>query len=696
MQGSKDRDVGEDAPLSLSIKPEIMDDNSCDAKSPAPVSTVNDSDQNPTPITSVSDMIYPPVTFSPYLTSPVAEYTGQIYPNTLMTSKPTQSPNPYPSPSDRKPLVFRPSEYKKSERGLSYLFPSLADQQLSLLDKVKVTVMRHKNNYFLNWGEEELKKIDPIVRPKMIVTKDLYKEYCHRNAMKYDSNLQFCMESPEAWAQDFRDRLAKPPSEGGFHSLCEVKQEAGRLWKEHSGRYKMHNVVKAQMDMNNEAAKHIRSEIKVKKRHRGHYEVPEERQSPSSPHSSPGSVSSLQRPLSRYSPAGVMGMLPYTPHSSPYDSMTDVSVENSHKRRRLDDSCSSAASSPQILEEHRDVAGKCQHLYSPSDEGSVYMPALPITLSLPPAEDIMLAAPDSDSLFQPLPLTLSVSQQIAVWMERHRNNYYLAVPPEAIQHLHPLLKPHFVVNDAVYQRFLSKDMVTMFDHVYRILSSSQDWAIQYQDRLSKDVMDGGFSSLEEALAEAVDLWNRFLSEEKTSQVCSKCHLINCNCFKSMQQWTGVGEKGSSPIISSPATQDGSVQAVVLGGLQGFPTSTPNLSQSDLSNHEVLDLSIPSSSSSSLSNGASLQGTSTTTSSGGSGGNGSPAWTQALIWSSRERLRDALREDPTCSWHTRLQPHMATLRQNLRPDYACPSDVADCRVDLVLAVLQQHFTMAAQQ
>ena len=122
---------------------------------------------------------------------------------------------------------------------------------MSLADKVRVTVTRHKNNYFLGWTEEELRTLDAVVRPKMPVTQDIYREYCHRNAMKYDSNLQFACESPEPWAVEFRSRLTLPPSDGGFSSLCEVKLEAGRLWREHSGRYRMHNIVKWQMGMNN-------------------------------------------------------------------------------------------------------------------------------------------------------------------------------------------------------------------------------------------------------------------------------------------------------------------------------------------------------------------------------------------------------------------------------------------------------------
>jgi hypothetical protein len=92
--------------------------------------------------------------------------------------------------------------------------------------QVRVTVARHKNNYFLGWTEDQLRQLDPIVRPRVPVTPAIYREYCHRNAMKYDSNLQFACESPEPWAAEFRRRLAMSPAEGGFTSLCEVSMFA--------------------------------------------------------------------------------------------------------------------------------------------------------------------------------------------------------------------------------------------------------------------------------------------------------------------------------------------------------------------------------------------------------------------------------------------------------------------------------------
>ena len=89
------------------------------------------------------------------------------------TSAPTPR-TPKKSPGERQSSSV---DYRRSERGLSFLFPSFSDHGMSLLDKVRITVARHKNNYFLGWTAEQLARLDPIVRPKVPVTPAVYREY---------------------------------------------------------------------------------------------------------------------------------------------------------------------------------------------------------------------------------------------------------------------------------------------------------------------------------------------------------------------------------------------------------------------------------------------------------------------------------------------------------------------------------------
>ncbi len=725
--------------------------------------------------------------------APVYANMQQMPINVMPTS------SPYPPAIDgtkNKTLVFRPSEYKKSERGLSFLFPSLADQQLSLLDKVKITVMRHKSNYFLNWKEEELMKVDPMVRPKLVVTKELYKEYCHRNAMKYDSNLQYAMESPETWAQDFRDRLSKPPSEGGFHSLCEVKQEAGRLWKEYSGKYKMHNVVKAQMDLNNERSAYMRKGSRARHKTQEKVVPPavtdtsrthfisrirsassspgmEELHSPSSLAASPNSAMSvsstparssrsansspvsMQRPLTQVSPSSTPGGMPYreaihfphTPSGSPYSSSNDLSIsmDDSRKRRRNDDGYGgSTESSPRVLEENGEHLWKQPRLVAegedrksegdgtPAPAGSPFAqrpinwkaPNLnlsQVTLSqarMPftvahhqgeqPSQDVpqegILSDPHSecaiegldsvDTLFVPLPSHLSVAQQLAIWLQRHTNNYYLGISKEHLLTLDPLLQPHMMVTEETYRRFISNSMVCMFDRVGKIMASSASWAKMFQDRVHKKPHEGGFMNVEEALSEAVDLWKQNVEVEEDSM--NRGEQQAAVYVPSDQPVSGrlpYMEQETQHSQPSPAHQD---KMLCLPGGAPFkmePGTAPSLGEPpphlvqppatpDLS-HQALDLTVTS-----MPGGSTVPCTSATHS---SSPNRNAAILQHTVWRCRERLHHFCRDDPISSWQERLHPYIGTLRDKLGEDYTCPQRVSDCMVDLLLAVLSEELS-----
>ena len=645
--------------------------------------------------------------------------SAPVTPSSSVASTPTPDQN-------RKSLIFKPSEYKKSERGLSFLFPSLADQQLSLLDKVRITVLRHKHNYFLGWSEETLQQLDALVRPKMMVTRQLYKEYCHRNAMKYDSNLQFALESTEPWADEFRSRLTRPPSEGGFHSLCEVKQEAGRLWREFSGRYKMHNVVKSQMDLNSEVtavyltgdlredfssrAKHKAGDsgdglleppkgrpraisdltddrnASLRARHkaslidgssvssrmefphdsvsctstlgssysrcrspsplsvsvmddqqvtrRGSFLASDEgvtqtRSANSSP--SPSSRSALSSPgiqgspyittvapgltvMSRSansSPLTVGLIHPsarYNPLSVPYSQTlqrpapvsasaeTDSAIQQNtmpsnsafrleqpgtNRKRSFEMSAITGAckteedSSParpkasRVMDsdskshEMLDMSRKEEDLPRSSDTEANGQSQRRLFSSLghtsdssrmslydsPQAEhhtggsskmmkvskfsgmsrDLQHPHPDThsdveskgadredaiDTLFKPMPSEFSVAEQLHVWLQRHRHNYFLGYTMEQLCQVEPHLRPQYVVTPDVYRRFISESMVSMFDKVSQILQSESAWASPYQSRVDKAPSDGGFTSIEEALSEALDLCNTYIELNK--------------------------------------------------------------------------------------------------------------------------------------------------------------------------------------
>ena len=431
----------------------------------------------------------------------------------------------------KKNISGRNNDYRKSERGLSYLFPSLIDQQLSLLDKVRITVLRHKNNYFLRWSEEQLKRVDPLVRPKVKVTRELYKEYCHRNAMKYDSNLQFAMESQTSWAVEFRDRLIKPPNEGGFHSLCEVKQEAGRLWKEFSGRYKMHNVVKAQMDMNSEQSK--TAAMFVERSESVYSSTLDDASDFRSTASSPGPrLDRITSPIRKFiSRSANSSPTPVCEEPTLRYATADFPIEmhSSRKRKQSNDSGCASLPSPTNGTVDPDIY-KHNFAYKPTPITAI--PAEAHMLGVTPlrtnfalhesmshdnyihakiprlqkSSSGMASEITNSMLFAPLPPELSVVNQLLVWLQRHRNNYFIGCSQAQIDKLNPFLRPLYVVTPDALKSHVSPTMFAMFDKVEEVMTSQSVWAKGYQEKLGLPPEQGGFRTIEEALTDAMDIW----------------------------------------------------------------------------------------------------------------------------------------------------------------------------------------------
>lgn len=604
------------------------------------------------------------------------------------------------------------TEYRRSERGLSFLFPSFSDHNMSLMEKVQITITRHKNNYFLGWDEAALDKLDPLVRPKMVVTPEIYKEYCHRNAMKYDSNLQFAMESTEPWAQDFRKKLSLPASEGGFTSLCEVKLEAGRLWREYSGKYRMHNIVKWQMDLNSNTvpAKSpgagLTSETRCNKF--GFRKIQRRARLKDQRMSIQRSMSSLQN--------GSLLSMRNGSSLSPQDG-SHAFTQNTHgfEHLRKGSSCRSPlagsfseGASPKVfsqgdappgdmcrvsrsLDNSPSMGGSCDGTASSAsvagDAGCspTMMPSPKATAAPRHAES------SNDFLFVPLPRQMPVAQQLFVWLERHNNNYFLGFPKEALASLHSYLRPQVVVTRDVFQRHIPESMVDVLSKIKWMMSSTEDWAIKFCERLAKKHTDGGFSTFEEALTEAVVLWHinkdrrvpeRSLAvsdpkavgidlkaevrrqSHKDNDSHSKVSVTNtletslspvnrqdCNRppkesdasakSRSLQTKEDGESRDAFHVKSAPLESVGDVAAAVC---------SPRLGQS----HEV-------------NLGSLLQ----------------------LLWNLRQALHVLCQDSAAESWQQRLAPFLPVLQRVVGASYVAPSTSSSCIVDLVMAVLHRH-------
>ena len=62
---------------------------------------------------------------------------------------------------------------------MRYLFPAPAESA-SLLEKAQIWVQRHNHKYFVGWDEDQLAKVDTVLRPLQPITPDMYKLHMNR------------------------------------------------------------------------------------------------------------------------------------------------------------------------------------------------------------------------------------------------------------------------------------------------------------------------------------------------------------------------------------------------------------------------------------------------------------------------------------------------------------------------------------
>jgi hypothetical protein len=88
--------------------------------------------------------------------------------------------------------------------GISSLFPDFP-KQMSVMDRVKIIIQRHKNNYFKNWSTQELDDADVchIPRPLQDITDNIFKEHIKKNEVTRNRKLQFCIVAAESATQEY-------------------------------------------------------------------------------------------------------------------------------------------------------------------------------------------------------------------------------------------------------------------------------------------------------------------------------------------------------------------------------------------------------------------------------------------------------------------------------------------------------------
>jgi len=588
-------------------------------------------------------------------------------------SAPSTPKTPKKSPGERQSSSV---DYRRSERGLSFLFPSFSDHGMSLLDKVRITVARHKNNYFLGWTDDQLARLDPIVRPKVPVTPAVYREYCHRNAMKYDSNLQFACESPEPWAAEFRARLTLPPADGGFSSLCEVKLEAGRLWREHSGRYRMHNIVKWQMGMNSAvlangtSAPATSAAVAPVK--------PDKTRGKNSP-----SINVVEHQLT----------CPGLDRHQPSTSAVAVSSDNVRQRAVFLPGVLSVTAPPvsvALSSSALFVSPVCSvtPMFAAGQLSLASTAATETSRNSSSSSDVLdmsvtsasASTDDSGLLFEPLPDDMPAASQLQVWLERHRRGYFVDAPSPSssvvgdpiVDYVRPRRWP---VTAALLDAQIPAGVVEVLRKIDRLLSLPVDRlptpVRRFRERLhAVPGSDDSFATFEEAVTEALSACRTAeveglsanggvvvgTSRHRKRKRSRPEHAMSCTYNEASAsdgvQMSSNGTERPIDCISSDDDDDDDDGSLVVA-LPPSGNTSPTSVQSE-SPSSVASLSVDA--------------------------------VQQMLWTSRTALHDACVTDPALSWDERLVPVRATLRSCIGRDYVTPAQSHAAAVDLVLAVL----------
>ena len=598
--------------------------------------------------------------YSPGVSTDIGLRPGS--PNSSLLAPPPLK-TPKKSPGERQSSAV---DYRRSERGLSFLFPSFSDHGMSLLDKVRITVARHKNNYFLGWTTDQLSRLDPVVRPKVPVTPAVYREYCHRNAMKYDSNLQFACESPEPWAAEFRARLTLPPADGGFTSLCEVKLEAGRLWREHSGRYRMHNIVKWQMGMNS-AVLANGSAVTASAR--------------------PG------RARGKTSPSTTVEQQ-LTPSCTGLDQHhLSSSAASFTPRQPVFTSSAVSVTVPLSVTNSPPVNPVC---CPPRFSGPTFVVSKPAACSVrldsstTPSGDVLdmsTASTAAGPLFEPLPDEMPAASQLRVWLERHRSGYFvnspqLSVPSvPVVDYVRPRLWP---VTPALLNAEIPPGVVEVLAKINHLLSLPVDQlpapARRFRERLNAPPRSAdAFVTFEEAVTEALSAWNTVVGGGEGRARSNG----NCGDAATRHGKRKLDQTASSSAVpcTGSASTAGVIQTSTNGGRE--PLDCIISDDDDDDDDDGLVVALPPSCSPSP---AHSQCPSPVCPSPVSLG---VDLVQQLLWSSRSSLHDACVQNPQQSWDERLEPLRPTLASNLGLDYVVPSQSQAATVDLVLAALHRR-------
>ncbi|CAI9716408.1 Hypothetical predicted protein [Octopus vulgaris] len=379
----------------------------------------------------------------------------------------------------------------KKNVGLRAFFPEMPIS-MSNLEKAKIWVKRHNNNYFMGWTQEQLQSLDPIVRPLTIITPELYKRHMNRSEYCRIVKLKYCLESDADWAKEFRRRLGTDSSKGGFRSLGEAKLYATQLWRQYSELYDVH---RARIGNSN-------SRASLEK----HHSLDGSSRDTKAIHISSGSaISSSAASLLPLSGSPDSLIPPFRREDDKLLSLHLASMDESNNHHLNEfPSSSSLNISPLIKVEREEKFESSSTTISNETNWSVDNNKVSSSHNTP-------VFPSVDQM------ELSILERVDVLLRRRRKDFFLGYTEDQLRNLSPFERPLTTVTEKEYQEYLFSDEGQLTSALATVFDLTEPWAFRFKKMLHLSPEEGGFATWPDVKQELYVLLQNHLSGNSNSQ-----------------------------------------------------------------------------------------------------------------------------------------------------------------------------------
>ncbi|GAB1600771.1 uncharacterized protein LOC115217823 isoform X1 [Argonauta hians] len=379
----------------------------------------------------------------------------------------------------------------KKNVGLRAFFPEMPIS-MSNLEKAKVWVKRHNNNYFMGWTQEQLQSLDPIVRPLTIITPELYKRHMNRSEYCRIVKLKYCLESDADWAKEFRRRLGTDSSKGGFRSLGEAKLFATQLWRQYSELYDVH---RARIGNSN-------SRGSIEK----HHSVDTSRDTKAVHISCSGSAMSNSAASLLTLSGSPDSLIPPFRREEDEKMLTLhlASVDESNNNNLNEFPSSSSLNISPLIKVEREEKFESSTTISAETNWSVDNNKVSSSHSTP-------VFPSVDQM------ELSILERVDVLLRRRRKDFFLGYTEDQLRNLNPYERPLTTVTEKEYREYLFSDEGQLTSALATVFDLAEPWAFRFKKMLHLSPEEGGFATWPDVKQELYVLLQNHLSGNSNSQ-----------------------------------------------------------------------------------------------------------------------------------------------------------------------------------